>query len=127
MKVIKTLLYTKNHEWVRVEGDEAYIGITDYAQHSMGDIVYVETPELDDEVKASEYLGVVESVKAASDIYAPISGKVIEINEQLEDTPESINESPYDAYIVKLSIANKSELDDLFNGDDYEVYCNEIE
>lgn len=126
MKVIETLLYTKNHEWVRVEGDEAYIGITDYAQHAMGDIVYVEAPEVDDEIEAEEGLGVVESVKAASDIYAPISGTVVEVNEDLEDSPENINDDPYDAFIVKVSIADKAELDELLTAEEYEAYLNEL-
>jgi len=126
MKVIESLLYTKNHEWVRVEGEEAYIGITDYAQHAMGDIVYVEAPEVDDEIEAEEGLGVVESVKAASDIYAPISGTIIEVNEDLEDSPENINEDPYDAYIVKMTIGNKSDLEELLNAEEYEAYLNEL-
>jgi glycine cleavage system H protein len=126
MKINETLLYTKNHEWVRVEGDIAFIGITDYAQHAMGDIVYVEAPEVDDEIKAEEGLGVVESVKAASDIYAPISGTVLEINEDLEDSPEMINKKPYDAFIVKVSIDNKDELDELLNAKEYTDYTNTL-
>lgn len=126
MKIIETLLYTKNHEWVRVEGEEAYVGISDYAQHAMGDIVYVEAPEVDDEIEAEEGLGVVESVKAASDIYAPISGTVIEVNEDLEDSPESINEDPYEAYIVKMTISEPSDLDELLNAEEYEAYLNEL-
>lgn len=127
MKVIETLLYTKNHEWVRVEGDEAYVGITDYAQHAMGDIVYVEAPDVDDEVVAEDGLGVVESVKAASDIYSPVSGTIVEVNEELEDSPEKINEDPYDAYIVKISLSDKAELEVLLNAEEYETYCNELE
>lgn len=126
MKIIETLLYTKNHEWVRVEGEEAYIGLSDYAQHAMGDIVYVEAPEVDDEIEAEEGLGVVESVKAASDVYAPISGTVLEVNEELEDSPESINEDPYEAFIVKVSIADKAELDELLSAEEYEAYLNEL-
>lgn len=126
MKVIESLLYTKNHEWVRVEGEEAYIGISDYAQHAMGDIVYVEAPEVDDEIEAEEGLGVVESVKAASDIYAPISGTIIEVNEDLEDSPENINKEPYEAYIVKMTIANKSDLDELLTAEEYQAYLNEL-
>lgn len=127
MKIIETLLYTKNHEWVRVEGEEAYIGVTDYAQHAMGDIVYVEMPEVDDELEMEEGLGVVESVKAASDIYAPVSGTVVEVNEELEDSPEMINDDPYDAFIVKVALSDKSELDELLKADEYEAYINEIE
>ncbi len=127
MKIIESLLYTKNHEWVRVEGEEAYIGVTDYAQHAMGDIVYVEMPEVDDELDAEDGLGVVESVKAASDIYSPISGTIIEINEELEDSPEIINNDPFDAFIVKITISNKSELDELLNAEEYKAYISEIE
>lgn len=126
MKIIETLLYTKNHEWVRVEGEEAYIGLSDYAQHAMGDIVYVEAPEVDDELEAEEGLGVVESVKAASDVYAPISGTVLEVNEDLEDSPESINEDPYEAFIIKMSIADKAELEELLSAEDYEAYLNDL-
>lgn len=126
MKIIETLLYTKNHEWVRVEGDEAYIGITDYAQHAMGDIVYVEAPEVGEVIQAEDGLGVVESVKAASDIYAPISGTVLEVNEDLEDSPESINDDPYDAFIIRVSITDKSELDELLNAKEYEDYLNQL-
>lgn len=127
MKIIETLLYTKNHEWVRVEGEEAFVGITDYAQHAMGDIVYVEAPEVDDELVAEDALGVVESVKAASDIYSPLTGTIIEVNEALEDSPESINEEPYDAFIVKMTIADKAELDELLTAKEYEEYVNELD
>ncbi len=127
MKVIVSLLYTKNHEWVRVEDDMAYIGVTDYAQHAMGDIVYVEMPEVDDEIGMEEELGVVESVKAASDVYAPISGTVVEVNEELEDSPEMINDDPYEAFIVKFEIKDPSELDELLSAEEYEAYCSTIE
>ncbi len=127
MKVIETLLYTKNHEWVRVEGEFAYIGVTDYAQHAMGDIVYVEMPDVDDDIEMEEGMGVVESVKAASDIYAPITGTVVEVNEDLEDSPEMINDDPYDAFIVKVTIKDKSELDELLSAEDYEAYLSEID
>ncbi len=127
MKVIETLLYTKNHEWVRVEGEFAYIGVTDYAQHAMGDIVYVEMPEVDDDIEIEEGLGVVESVKAASDIYAPISGTVVEVNEELEDSPEMINDDPYDAFIIKVTIKDKSELNELLKAEEYEAYLGEID
>jgi len=126
MKINETLLYTKNHEWVRVEGEVAFIGITDYAQHAMGDIVYVEAPDVDEEIQAEEGLGVVESVKAASDIYAPVSGTILEVNEDLEDSPEMINEKPYDTFIVKISLADKAELDELLNAEEYASYLNEL-
>src|SRR5690554_5889106 len=103
-KVLENLKYAKSHEWVKVEGEFAYIGITDYAQDSLGSIVYLEVPEVGDEVKQGKDFGVVESVKAASDLYAPISGEVIEVNEDLIDSPELINSDPYGSWMVKLKI-----------------------
>lgn len=127
MKTIETLLYTKNHEWVRVEGEYAFIGVTDYAQHAMGDIVYVEMPEVDTELVIEEGLGVVESVKAASDVYAPVSGIVVEINEELEDAPEKINEDPYEAFLVKIKLTDKGQLSELLDSASYQLYCDEEE
>jgi glycine cleavage system H protein len=127
MKIIKGLYYTKNHEWVRVDGDFAYIGVTDFAQHSMGDIVFVEMPEIGDDVIAEDALGVVESVKAASDVYSPVSGKVIETNESLVDSPELINSEPYDSFLAKLEMSNSDELKELMTEDEYEVFCESIE
>lgn len=94
MKLIEGLYYSKDHEWVKVEGEYATIGITDYAQDSLGDVVYVELPDIDDELDAGDEIGIVESVKAASDIYTPLSGKVVAVNEELVDTPEAINKDP---------------------------------
>lgn len=119
------LKYSKEHEWVKLEGDRAYIGITDYAQDSLGDIVFVELPEEGEELEAGDVLGAVESVKAASDIYAPISGKVVEVNEELEDAPEMINEEPYEAWIAVLEISDPSELEDLLSAEEYEKLCEE--
>lgn len=122
MEVKKGLFYSKDHEWVRVEGDRAYIGITDYAQDSLGDIVYVELPEQGKSISKDEVMGVVESVKAASDIFAPISGTVLEVNETLEDSPEAINDAPYDNHIAIFSIENKDELNNLLSPEQYEDY-----
>lgn len=125
--VLEGLFYTKDHEWVRVEEDKAYIGITDYAQHSLGSIVYVELPSVGDEIEMDENLGVVESVKAASDIIMPVSGEVLEINEELEDSPELINDAPYDNHLVVVQLKDKGELDDLMGKEDYEAFISEEE
>lgn len=124
MKLEKGLKYSKEHEWVRVEDDKAYVGITDFAQNSLGDIVFVELPEIDLELEAGDILGVVESVKAASDIYTPVSGTVIEVNEQLNDSPEIINESPYEAWIAIIELHDISQLDDLMDEHEYEDFCS---
>ncbi|NLU52186.1 MAG: glycine cleavage system protein GcvH [Clostridiaceae bacterium] len=116
------LYYSKEHEWVRVEGDLAYIGITDYAQESLGSIVYVETPKVGKAIGKDEVLGVVESVKAASDVFSPISGTVVEANESLQDSPELINEAPYENHIAVLKIQDPAELEQLFNDTQYEEY-----
>lgn len=120
--VLEGLFYTKEHEWVRVEGDKAYIGITDYAQHSLGSIVYVELPEVGDVLHAEDNLGVVESVKAASDIFMPVSGEVVEINEDVVDNPELLNSGAYDNHLIAVTLKDKSELDDLLGKEDYEAY-----
>lgn len=123
MKTIKGLYYSKEHEWVRVEGEKAYIGITDYAQHSLGDIVYVELPEINDELAINDVMGVVESVKAASDIYTPISCKVLSVNEALEESPEKLNEDPYGNHIAVVEIKDPNELNELMDYEAYEAYC----
>lgn len=125
--VLEGLYYTKDHEWVRVEGENAYIGITDYAQHSLGSIVYVELPAVGDEISKDENLGVVESVKAASDIIMPVSGEVLEINEDLEDNPELVNEGPYDNHLVVVKLADAGEIDELLSKEDYEAFISEEE
>lgn len=125
MKTIEGLLYSKEHEWVRVEGEKAYIGISDYAQHALGDIVYVELPEVDDELEVNDVIGVVESVKAASDVYSPISCRILEVNEALEDAPEKLNEDPYGNYIAIVEILNPDELNELMDYKQYEAYCQE--
>lgn len=115
------LKYAKTHEWARVEGDIVTVGITDHAQDALGDVVYVELPEVGDQLHAADEAGVVESVKAASDVYAPVSGEVIEINEDLEDAPETINGDPYgDGWFYKLKLKDAAELDDLLDGAGYQ-------
>jgi glycine cleavage system H protein len=119
--------YTKEHEWIRVEGDIAEIGITDYAQDSLGDIVFLELPETGTDVEREDSFGVVESVKAVSDLYAPLSGTIEETNEPLADTPELINEHPYsEGWIIKINMNDPSELDDLMDAKAYENHIKEI-
>ncbi len=122
-KVIEGLKYARSHEWVKVEGDVAVIGISDYAQHSMGDLSYVDMPDVDDEFSSGEAFGAVESVKAASDLYAPVSGKVIEVNSALEDEPELLNSDPYGNWIIKIQMSDLSELDSLLDAAAYEEIC----
>lgn len=124
-KVIEGLYYSESHEYVKVEGDFAYVGITDYAQHALGNVVYVDMPEVDDEVEAGEDFGAVESVKAASDLISPVSGTVIEVNEALEDKPELINEDAFGNWIIKVQLSDKSELDKLMDAATYEAHCKE--
>lgn len=127
MKILEGLKYSKDHEWVKIDGNKAYVGITDHAQHSLGDIVFVEIPEVGAEISKGDVLSVVESVKAASDVYAPISGEILEVNEELEDSPEKINEDPYGSYIAVLEISETSEIEDLMDMNEYERYCQEEE
>ena len=122
-KVIEGLYYSESHEFVRVEGDFGFIGITDYAQNALGNVVYVDMPEVDDEVTAGEEFGAVESVKAASDLMSPVSGTVVEINEALEDTPELINQDAYENWIIKVELSDKSELDNLMDAKAYAAFC----
>jgi glycine cleavage system H protein len=120
MNVPKNLKYAKSHEWVRVEGDIAVVGITDHAQHELTDVVYVETPAVDSRVEAGKECAVVESVKSASDIYAPVSGDVVAVNEELSSAPELLNQDPYDkGWIFKIKISDPDELGELLNPDDY--------
>jgi glycine cleavage system H protein len=122
-KVIKGLLYSESHEYVKVEGNIGYVGISDYAQHALGNVVYVDMPDVDDEIEAGSEFGAVESVKAASDLIAPVSGVVIEVNEKLDDQPELINQDPYENWIVKVEMSDKTELDSLMEADAYEAFC----
>ena len=122
-KVIEGLLYSESHEWVKVEGDVAIIGITDFAQHAMGDLSYVDMPEVDDELEAGEEFGAVESVKAASDLFTPVTGTVVEINEALEDAPELLNEDAFENWIMKVKMSDPSELEGLMDAAAYEAMC----
>ncbi len=125
MNVHKDLYYTKDHEWLKVEDDGALIGLSDHAQDSLGDIVYVELPEEDEEIDMGEEFAAIESVKAASDVFMPVSGVIKEINEELMDEPGMINEDPYGAWLVKIEMSDESELDELMNASEYETYLEE--
>ncbi|MFK5883082.1 MAG: glycine cleavage system protein GcvH [Candidatus Izemoplasma sp.] len=122
-KVIDGLYYAESHEWVKVEAGFAFIGITDYAQESLGEIVFVELPEEDDNVEAGADFAAIESVKAASDIMSPVTGVIVAVNEDLEDGPELLNEDPYENWIIKVELENKSELDKLLNKEEYLKIC----
>lgn len=122
-KVIEGLYYSESHEYVKVEGEYGYVGITDYAQHQLGNVVYVDMPEVDDDVTAGEEFGAVESVKAASDLISPISGTVVEINEVLEDEPEQINKDAFVNWIMKVKLSDASELEGLMSASQYEEIC----
>ena len=122
-KFIEGLYYSESHEYVRVEGEFAYIGITDYAQNALGNVVYVDLPEVDDEIEAGEDFGAVESVKAASDLTSPVSGVVVETNEALEDEPELINKDAFANWIMKVKLADTTELDNLMDAKAYEAFC----
>lgn len=124
-KLIEGLRYADSHEWVKLEGDIATVGITDYAQHALGNIVYVDMPEVGDEVTAGEDFGAVESVKAASDLISPVSGEVVEINEALEDAPELINEDAFENWIMKVKVSDPSEIDALLDAAAYAKICEE--
>lgn len=126
MAVPNELKYSKEHEWVKVEGNVATIGITEYAQSELGDIVFVELPETDDEINEGDTFGSVESVKTVSELYAPISGKIVEVNEELEDSPEFVNESPYEkAWMVKVEISDESQIEALLTAEKYSKMIGE--
>ena len=122
-KVIEGLYYSESHEYVKVEGNIGYIGITDYAQHALGNVVYVDLPDVDDEVTAGDEFGAVESVKAASDVISPVSGTIIEVNEALDDEPELLNKDAFGNWIIKVELSDKSELDGLMDAKAYEAFC----
>ena len=124
-KIIDGLYYSESHEYVKVEGDFGFIGITDYAQHELGNVVYVDMPEVDDEVTAGEEFGAVESVKAASDLMSPVSGTVVEVNEALEDEPGLINKDAFENWIIKVELSDKSELDSLMDAAAYKEMIGE--
>lgn len=120
MKFPDNLKYTKDHEWIRVEGDVAYVGVTDFAQRELGDIVYVEIETVGDTLDREEVFGTVEAVKTVSDLFMPVSGEVVEVNEALEEAPEKVNEDPYgEGWMVKIKLSDKGELDDLMDAEAY--------
>lgn len=125
MNIPADLKYSKEHEWVKVDGEGVSIGITDYAQHELGDIVFVELPEVGAKVGAGEEFAVVESVKAASDVYAPVSGIILKVNEALLSTPEIINKDPYGSWFVTIEMTNQAELEQLLSADEYAEFCKE--
>ncbi len=125
-KVIEGLYYSESHEFVKVEGNFGYIGITDYAQNALGNVVYVDMPEVDDEVEAGEDFGAVESVKAASDLISPVSGTVVETNESLEDQPELINQDAFANWIIKVELSDNGELQNLMDAKAYEEFCKNL-
>ena len=127
MAVLKNLYYTRDHEWLKINGNEAYVGITDFAQGQLGDIVYVELPEVDDESEQDDDFSAIESVKAASDVYMPVDGVILEINEELLDSPELINADAYENWIVKIEMTDISQLDDLMTSEEYEELIAEEE
>lgn len=118
-KVLESLRYSETHEWVKVEGDIAIVGVTDFAQSEMGDITYVDMPDVDDEVVKDEEFGALESVKASSDLISPFSGVVVENNEALEDAPELVNQDPYENWIIKVKMSDPEELNDLISAEEY--------
>ena len=122
-KTVEGLYYSESHEWVKVDGNVAIVGITDFAQHAMGDLSYVDMPEVDDEVNAGDEFGAVESVKAASDLFSPVSGTVVEINEELEDAPELLNQDAFANWIMKVEMSDPSELESLMDAAAYEAMC----
>lgn len=126
-KVLADLKYSKEHEWVKIEGNRATIGITDYAQDSLGDIVFLELPEVGDTLAADDTFGVVESVKAASDLFSPLTGKVVEINNDLLDSPEGINEEPYNAWMIVLELSDPAEEAKLLTQEQYQKFLEENE
>jgi glycine cleavage system H protein len=127
MKIMEGLYYSKDHEWARVEGGQAYIGITDYAQHSLGDIVYLELPEAGTTLDHENVFGVIESVKAASDLYLPVSGTVTNVNDSVVEDPALINQDAFQNWMICVEMSNPEELKDLMNAADYKEFCGEEE
>ena len=126
MSIPKDLRYTQEHEWVKVEGNKVRVGITDFAQHELGDIVFVELPEVGDTVTLNEPFGSVESVKTVSELYSPVSGTVVEVNEALADSPEFVNESPYEnAWMIVIELSNEAEVEALLTAEAYEELISE--
>jgi glycine cleavage system H protein len=125
MNVLEGLLYSPSHEWVKVEGNLAWIGISDHAQHALGSVVFIDLPKVGQTFKKGDAIGAVESVKAASDVYTPVSGKVLEVNDELDGSPELLNDDPYGSWIIKVELSDVSELDALLNKDAYLPLCEE--
>lgn len=125
MKIVTGLYYTEDHEWLKVEGNVGFVGITDFAQHALGDIVYVEMPELEDTFDQNENFGTIESVKAASDMLMPVSGKIIAVNEALDEDPALINQDAFEHWVVQIEIDDVSNLAHLMDAQAYEVFCEE--
>lgn len=123
MKIVEGNFYSKDHEWVKIDGKEAYVGISDHAQDSLGDIVYVELPDVGDEFDKGEAFAVVESTKAASDVYLPVAGKVVEVNEALDDAPELINEDAFANWIAKIELSGDADTSDLMDAAAYKEFC----
>ena len=124
-KILAGLKYSESHEWVKVEGNVAVVGVSDFAQKEMGDITYVDMPEVDDEVTAGEEFGALESVKASSDLISPVSGTVVAVNEELEDAPEKVNEDAFENWIIKVEMSDPSELDNLLDAEAYKALIGE--
>lgn len=122
-KLVEGLYYSESHEYVRIEGEYGFVGITDYAQEQLGNVVYVDMPEVDDEVTAGEEFGAVESVKAASDLISPVSGEVVEVNDALEDQPELINQDAFANWIMKVKLSDPTEVEQLLSATDYAKIC----
>jgi len=123
--ILEGLLYAESHEWLKVEGKEAYVGISDHAQHALGSVVFIELPKVGATIKKGDNFGAVESVKAASDLYMPVSGKVIQVNSKLESAPELLNDDPYGSWIIKIELSNPSETAALLTSDKYAPLCEE--
>ncbi len=124
-QVIENLYYTEEHEWIKIEGDIATVGITDFAQSSLGDIVFVELPEEGTDLKESDSFGVVESIKSVSDLYSPLSGSVVDKNSEVEETPETINQTPYSAWLIKLKLNDLDQVQSLMDSKSYIKFCQE--
>lgn len=127
MNIPKKLLYTSEHEWIKVDGEKGHIGITDYAQHHLGDIVFVELPEVGEEVAMGESLGVIESVKAVATLFSPAGGRVIEVNEELEEAPELLNEDPYGNWVAIIKLSGSGDLEELMSAEEYTAFCANLE
>lgn len=127
MNLPKELKYSKDHEWVRVEGDEIVIGITDFAQGQLGDIVFVELPEVGEDYAEGDSFSVIDSVKATSDVYMPVDGQIVGANEALEDSPELLNEDPYENWIIRVKLSDAEQLNNLISAEEYEKFCAEEE